>query len=68
VRNVAALPKDDRSLFLRAYLDQGRKHPREMPGHRTATVLQKMVDFEDRQAKKPWGSFWDLTTERLLAE
>jgi hypothetical protein len=66
VRNVAALPKDDRSLFLRAYLDQGKKHPRELSGHRTATVLQKMVDFEDRQARKSWGSFWDLTTERIL--
>ena len=36
-RNVAALPTDDRSLFIRAYLDQGRRHPKELTGHRTAT-------------------------------
>ena len=65
-RNVAALPTDGRSLFIRAYLDQGRRHPRELPGHRTATVLQRVADFEERQAKKPFTSFWDVTTERLF--
>jgi hypothetical protein len=67
-RNVAALPIDDRSVFIRAYLDQGRKHPREMAGHRTVTVLQRMVDFEERQAKKPFASFWEVSTENLLAD
>jgi hypothetical protein len=67
-RNVAALPTDDRSLFVRAYLDQGRHHPKELPGHRTATVLQRIADFEDRQAKKPFTSFWDLTTDRILED
>ncbi len=66
-RNVAALPTDEKSLFIRAYLDQGRRHPRELSGHRTATVLQRIADFEDRQAKKPFTSFWDITTERLFA-
>jgi hypothetical protein len=67
-RNVAALPIDDRSLFIRAYLDQGRRHPRQLAGHRTATVLQRIADFEDRQAKKPYATFWEITTERLLGE
>lgn len=67
-RNVAALPADDRSLFIRAYLDQGRRHPHEMKGHRTATVLQRIADFEDRQGKKPFTTFWEVTTERLLGD
>ena len=65
-RNVAALPIDDKSLFIRAYLDQGKKHPHEMKGHRTATVLQRVADFQDRQSKKSYLTFWEITTERLL--
>lgn len=67
-RNVAALPVDDRSLFIRAYLDQGRRHPRQLAGHRTATVLQRVRDFDNRQAQKPFGTFWEITTERLLGD
>ena len=67
-RNVAALPTHDKSLFIRAYLDQGKKHPQQMKGHRTATVLQRVADFSDRQAKKPYATFWEITTERLLGD
>ena len=66
--NVAALPVDGKSLFIRAYLDQGRKHPQQLAGHRTATVLQRIGDFEDRQAKKPYATFWEITTERVLGD
>jgi hypothetical protein len=66
--NVAALPSHDKSLFIRAYLDQGKKHPQQMKGHRTATVLQRIGDFSDRQSKKPYATFWEITTERLLAD
>ena len=45
-RNVAAMPVDEKSLFIRCYLDQGKRHPQEMKGHRTATVLQKIADFD----------------------
>jgi hypothetical protein len=67
-RNVAALPTDDKSLFIRAYLDQGKRHPQQMRGHRTATVLQRIADFEERQARKAYGSWWEIATERLLGE
>jgi hypothetical protein len=65
---VSALPTDDKSLFIRAYLDQGKKHPQQMRGHRTATVVQRVADFEERQAKKSYGTFWEITTEKLLGE
>ncbi len=65
-RNVAALPSDEKSLFLRAYLDQGKKHPKQMEGHRTATLLQRMVDFNERQAKKPFIDFWGVVNEKVL--
>ncbi len=67
VRNVRGLPKTDKSLFLRAYLDQGRKHPSQMQGHRTASVLSRMVDFETSFGEKPTATFWALCTENLLA-
>lgn len=62
-RNVAALPVDEKSFFIRAYLDQGRRHPAQMKGHRTATVLQGIADFNARQQKKPYESFWAVSTD-----
>lgn len=62
-RNVAALPTDEKSFFIRAYLDQGRRHPAQLKGHRTATVLQRITDFNARQQKKPYESFWAVSTD-----
>jgi hypothetical protein len=62
-RNVAAFPTDEKSFFIRAYLDQGRRHPAQVKGHRTATVLQRITDFNARQQKKPYESFWAVSTD-----
>jgi hypothetical protein len=66
VRNVAALPTDGESVFIRCYLDQGKKHPRQMPGHRAATVLGRMGDFVSRQEKTPSRTFFAVSTEDML--
>ena len=63
-KNIAALPTDEKSLFIRAYLDQGKKHPKEKKGHRTASILQKMADFNARQAKKPYTTWFDVATDQ----
>lgn len=65
-KNVAALPADEQSLFIRAYLDQGKKHPRERKGHRTANLLQKLQAFNARQAKAPYTTWWDVATDQML--
>ena len=57
-----------RSVFVRAWLDQGRRHPQQMKGHRTATVLQRIADFEARQTKVGFRNFWEVATEKVLAE
>ena len=62
-RNVAMLPTHDKSLFIRAYLDQGRKHPQQMNGHRTATVLQRIADFNEHQAKRTYATWWEVASE-----
>jgi len=67
-RNVAALPIDEKSLFIRAWLDQGKGHPQQLEGHRTATLLQRVADFEERQARKPYTSWLTVATDRVLGE
>jgi len=67
VRNVTALPSDDGSLFIRAYLDQGKRHPKQMKGHRTATVLQRIADLKVRYEKAP-RSFFAISTDGALDE
>ncbi|MDI1432533.1 hypothetical protein [Polyangium sorediatum] len=66
IRNVAALPRTDDALFLRCYLDQGKKHPKQMEGHRTATVLAKIDDFVTREQKAPTRSWFKIATEGNL--
>lgn len=66
VDNVAALPSDDKSVFIRCYLDQGRRHPRQLAGHRTATVLQRFDHFKWRQKKQSYTAFWTLANDGNL--
>lgn len=56
------------SLFARAYLDQGKRHPRQMKGHRTATVLQRITDWKAREEKSPSRSFFAVVTAGVLEE
>ena len=63
LRNVEALPRTDDALFVRCYLDQGKKHPKQMDGHRTATVLAKVTTFLEREKKTPSRSFFTVATE-----
>ncbi|MCA9640560.1 MAG: hypothetical protein H6718_04600 [Polyangiaceae bacterium] len=63
VRNIQALPSSDHSQFIRCYLDQGRHHPKQLKGHRTATVLQPFSRFKAEQSKHGYKSFWQLVTD-----
>ena len=59
LENVHALPSDDKSMFIRCYLDQGRPHPKQMRGHRTTTVLQAFQRFESRT----YRSWFELASD-----
>ncbi|MBW2527520.1 MAG: hypothetical protein JRI23_25285, partial [Deltaproteobacteria bacterium] len=63
IRNIEGLPTDDKSLFIRCYLNQGRAHPRELAGHRTTTVLQRIGDFLATNEKKPYRSMYKLSVD-----
>jgi hypothetical protein len=65
-RNIEALPIDAESLFVRCYLDQGRRHPHQLEGHRSASVLQRIGDFVTRQRQKPYRSMWQVSTDEWL--
>jgi hypothetical protein len=62
LRNVRALPRDERSVFLRSYFDQGRPHPAQRPGHRTTSLLAPMGPFLERATKAPFRSFFEVAT------
>lgn len=59
-KNVSLLPTNGKSLILRAYLDQGKRHPLEVDPHRTVSLLQRTNAFLERGAEKPYTSFWEL--------
>jgi phosphatidate phosphatase APP1 len=65
-RNVTAMPVNDASLFIRCYLDQGKRHPKQMKGHRAATTLHSIAAFDAHQEKKPYPSFWAVATDGIL--
>lgn len=64
--NVRALPTDDKSTFIRCYLDQGRRHPLQMEGQRTTTVLQPIERFEAHASG--YRSFFQVATDGLLRD
>jgi len=67
-RNVAALPKSEGAVFLRAWLDQGRAHPRQQKGHRTATFLARMDTFEQSQKERPYPSWWAIANDGVIGD
>jgi hypothetical protein len=66
VANVDALPSNERSLFVRTYLEQGRRHPRQQPGHRTTTVMSLFDHFKWKQRARGYRGFWEVVNDGLL--
>ncbi|MBI5536095.1 MAG: hypothetical protein HY898_25465 [Deltaproteobacteria bacterium] len=64
VSNVRALPVDPASVLVRVWFDQGRKHPRQREGHRTTSLVMSAQGFLDRAERKPWRSYWEVTTDQ----
>jgi len=70
LENLRQLPANPQTLLIRAYLDQGRRHPAQLPGQRTASIVQRLEQQLARSLQtdqKPPRDFWQLTSEgRLL--
>lgn len=62
VESVRAMPRDDASLLLRVWFDQGRRHPLQRPGRRTTSLVMGASAFLARATAKPYASYWDVVT------
>jgi hypothetical protein len=64
--NVRKLPITDQSLFIRSA--SGRyMHPARLPGHRSATLLQRMTVFLKDFDEGRHQSYYDLVTTNYIA-
>jgi len=62
VANVRELPTKSDSVLIRACFDYGRSHPAELPGHRSATLLQRLPRFLELYQAGSYTSYWDVCT------
>jgi hypothetical protein len=60
IRNLRALPLAPEALLVRCYIDQGRAHMRQLPGHRTTTLAQSARGFLERELCRPYRDHWDV--------
>lgn len=61
--NVKAMPRDDKSLIVRVWFDQGKAHPKQRTGHRTTQLVAGASAFVERSEKTPYRSYWQVVTE-----
>jgi hypothetical protein len=64
VENVAAMPRDDGSLLVRVWFDQGRPHPLQRRGRRTTSLTMNVGAFLARAQTRPYASYWEVVTSR----
>lgn len=64
--NLRRLPHDERSVLVRCYLDQGRPHPRQVPGQRSTSLAQGVLPFIDSATARPPTSYFEIVTDESL--
>jgi hypothetical protein len=60
--NLGAFPLSDESALIRSYLDQGRRHPAQLPGNRAASMLVPLRSWLDCEREKPSGTYYGAVT------
>jgi hypothetical protein len=66
VRNLRGLPRDSRTLLVRACFHYGAEHPARVAGHRSTTVVQPMERFLSLYDGGRYSSYWDVCTRDYL--
>jgi hypothetical protein len=51
IDNVQALPTDDNSVFVRTWMNHHPRHPKQLSGQRTTTLIQRLSDFRAGQGR-----------------
>jgi hypothetical protein len=64
--NVAGLPRRPGAVFIRACFGYAWTHPATLPGHRSATVLQRLEAFLKRQGQEPFATYEELALHEYL--
>ena len=62
VTNVGKLPSDERSLFVRTWMNPNPSHPRQLPDERTTTLIQRIADFRAREQQGSGSRLAQLQT------
>jgi hypothetical protein len=60
VSNVRTLPLNDDAVFIRSYFGNGRRHPMNLPGHRSTSVLKPMRPFLADYDARRIDEYWDI--------
>jgi hypothetical protein len=61
VANVQALPWTDDAVFIRSYFPTyGRRHPLNMPGHRSTSLVQPVSRFLEDYDGHRMPTYWDV--------
>jgi hypothetical protein len=65
VQNVRSLPLENGAVFIRAYFANfGRLHPRNIPGHRSTSLVQSVRLFLENHEFGSLTSYWDVVGQR----
>jgi hypothetical protein len=64
--NLLRLPATEDALVIRTYLDQGKPHPAQLPGHRTTTVAQRLDETHRKALGEAPKSLLDLSSVDVL--
>jgi len=62
VDNVRELPTDERSVFIRAYANLHRPHPKMVDDHITVSLVQNIHAFLRNARAERYQSLWDVVT------
>ena len=63
VANVEHLPTDDSSVFIRAYANLHRPHPKMVGDHITVTLVQSIHSFLRNARAGRYRNLWDVVTD-----
>ena len=62
MNNVRALPIDERSVFIRAYANLHRPHPKMVEDHITVSLVQNVQHILNNDSAGRYQTLWDVVT------
>jgi hypothetical protein len=60
VANLRSIPLANDAILIRAYFGNGRRHPLNMPGHRSTSVIKPVVPFLADFDARRIDEYWDI--------